>query len=95
MRIGCAGLPNGVTAMALSPMRVAITLKEGTYAFTIRRQTVLDGIVESTDQAPWMSGNQEQTDIFISDAAGGLKVDAHVVSNWVTDTARTTAAMPH
>jgi hypothetical protein len=88
-----AGLPNGVTAMALSPMRVAITLKEGTYAFTIRRQAVLDGIVESTDQALWMSGNQEQTDIFISDASGGLKVDAHVVSNWVTDRAPTTAAM--
>jgi hypothetical protein len=90
-----AGLPDGVTAVALAPMRVAISLKEGTYAFTIRRQAALDGITESTDQAHWMAGNQEQTDIFISDPTGGLKVDAHVVSNWVTDTARTTAAMPH
>ena len=88
-----ASLPEGMTASALSPTQVTITLKEGSYTFTMQRKTALDGATETADQAFWATGHQEQTDIFISDPTAGLRVGSHVVSNWVTDTARPTAPM--
>jgi hypothetical protein len=84
-----AGLPEGVTATAVSPLRVTITLKDGSYALPVKRRTILDGETEGTDQAKWISGNQEQTDIFIGNPSSGLDIGQHVVSNWVTDSART------
>ncbi len=80
-----AALPAGVTVTMLGPMRARIVLKEGTYAFTLLRETALDGVVETADQGVWWEGRQEQTDIFISDFTGGLTADATVVSTWVTD----------
>ncbi len=85
--LAAADLPDGVSFQSVDPRKVTVTLAEGTYSFTIKRDVALDGSAEATDQGPWWEGKQEQTDIFVSNATGGLKVDSHVVSNWVTDVA--------
>lgn len=89
------GLPAGLKFTATSATRGTITVeKAGDYAVNLVRQTKLDGVTETKDQASWAAGAQEQTDIFIANASSGLTIKNNVVSNWVTDVAGTAAPQP-
>jgi endoglucanase len=81
-----AALPEGVEFKMLGQSSALITLKEGSYNFTIMRDVALDGVAETTDDAPWAKGNQEQVDFWISHFTGGLTSPSNVASFWIHDT---------
>ena len=80
-----AALPEGVSVEQINAKRVQITLKEGSYDFTVFRETAMDGVVESSDQAWWAKGNHEQVDFWLSKFKGGLTSDKPVASAWIRD----------
>ncbi len=82
-----AALPDDVDLRMLDDRRAEITLKDGSYDFTITRGVALDGTEETTDQSPWADGNQEQVDFWISDFSEGLTSSSTVASYWLGDVA--------
>lgn len=86
-----AALPEGVDLEMLGAGSALITLKEGSYDFTITRDVALDGKEEKADNASWAQGNQEQVDFWISDFTGDLTSPSNVASFWIHDTPAETA----